>query len=129
MAEKTFKPPKTLGACADLLYETRQKRLAQQKLVDDLQAQETALKEHIINTMPKSDSGAQGKVARISIAMKEVPQVKDWDAFWKAFKKGRDEDLVQRRLNNTAFQERIEAGKTVAGVEIFKTPTVSLNKL
>lgn len=124
-----MKIPKTLGACADLLYETRQQRLAKQKEVDELAANESALKEHIISTMPKSDSGAQGKVARISIVLKEVAQAKDWDLFWKSFKKGRDEDLIQRRLNGAAIQERLEAGKAVPGVELFRTPTVSLNKL
>ena len=130
MAEAKFKIPKQLGLCADLLYETKARRLAAQKVVDELAKQESLLKDHLINTLPKGEaSGVAGKLARVSIGTKEVFQVKDWDAFWKAFKKGRDEDLLQRRLSDSAVAERFDAGKQVAGVEPFKVVTVSLNKL
>ena len=127
--EKKFKFPKAMGACADRLYEIRQKRLAMQKEVDEIEAEEKALKEHIINNLPKSDSGAAGKVARVSVVTKDVPQVKDWDAFYKYVSRTKSFDLLQRRLSDAAIKERWENKKQVPGVEAFTVVSVSLNKV
>lgn len=128
--KKTFKIPKTLGACADRLYETRQKRLAMQKEVDEVEAEEKALREHIIQTLPKSEaSGVAGKVARVTVVTKDVPQVKDWDAFYKYVSRTKSFDLLQRRLGETAVKERWENGKKIPGVEAFTVVSVSLNKV
>ena len=128
--EKKYRFPKAIGACADLLYKLREDRKAAQKKVDEMEAEEKALKEYIINTLPKSEAGGvAGKIARVAIVTKTIPQVSDWDAFWKQFKKGRDEDLLQRRLNNAAVEARWEEGKQVNGVDRFNVVTVSINKV
>jgi hypothetical protein len=125
-----FKFPKALGACADRLFTVRQQRLEIQKQVDLLQSEESAIKEHIINTLPKSEaSGVAGKLARVTVVSKQVPQVKDWDAFYKHVKKSGDFDLLQRRLTDSAIKERWEAGKEVPGVEHFNAISVSINKV
>lgn len=126
---KPIKLPKTMGACADLLYETRQKRLEAQKIVEQLAKDEAAIREHIINNLPKSDTGASGKKARVSVTTKQVPQVKDWDKLWAHIKKTGQFDLMQRRLSDSAVKERWEAGKQVPGVDAFGAVTVSINKL
>lgn len=132
--EATTKPkykfPKALGACADKLFELRAKRLAMQKEVDAVEAEEKAYKEHIINTLPKSEaSGVAGKLARVTVVTKEVPQVKDWDAFYKFVKKTGQFDLLQRRLTDAAIKERWEHGKEIPGVEHFNAVSVSINKV
>lgn len=125
-----FKFPKALGACADRLYLLRAKRLEEQKKVDAIAAEEKALREHIINTLPKSEaSGVAGKVARVTVVTKEVPQVKDWDLFYKYIKKTGQFDLMQRRLTDGAIKERWENGKEVPGVEHFQAVTISMNKV
>ena len=125
-----FKFPKQLGMCADLLYQIREKRLEKQKEVDAIETEEKALKEHIIQTLPKSEaSGVAGKVARVTVVTKQIPQVKDWDTFYKHIKKTGDFDLLQRRLTDTAIKDRWENGKKIPGVESFNAVTVSLNKL
>jgi hypothetical protein len=125
-----FKFPKTLGACADRVYELRQRRLDAQKVVDTLQEEETALREHIINTLPKSEAtGAAGKVARVTVVTKQIPQVKDWQALYTYVKKHNAWDLMQRRLAANAVTERWEAGKVVPGVEPFTAVTLSINKV
>mgnify|MGYP001489648579 CR=1 FL=1 len=128
--KSTFKFPKTMGACADKIYELRQKRLDAQKVVDAIEAEEKALKEYIINTLPKSETtGVAGKLARVTVITKIVPQVKDWDSFYKYVKKNNAFDLVQRRLADKAIQDRWEAGKTIPGVEAFQAVTLSINKV
>lgn len=125
-----FKIPKTIGACADLLYQTRQKRLDAQKVVDALQAEETALKNHIIDTLPKSEAtGAAGKLCRVSVVKKEAPQVEDWDKFYAYVKKTGQFDLMQKRLADSAIKERWNDGKKIPGVKVNSYVTVSINKI
>jgi hypothetical protein len=124
-----YKFPKTMGACADRLYELRAKRLEVQKLAEQIEAEEKALKEYIIQNLPKSDTGAQGKHHRVSVVTKVVPRVEDWDAVYKYVKRTGSFDLFQRRLSDPAVIERWEAGKTVPGVTRFQLVTLSLTKI
>lgn len=125
-----YKFPKAMGACADRLYQLRQKRLEMQKEVGKVAAEESALKEHIINTLPKSEaSGVAGKLARVTVVTKEIPKVEDWDAFYKYVKKTGNFDLMQRRLTDAAVKERWEAGKEVPGVGHFNAVSISINKV
>lgn len=130
MAEVKFKFPKQLGQCADKLYELRNKRLEMQKAVDAVEAEEKALKEHLIQNLPKSEaSGVAGKVARVTIVTKVVPQVKDWDKLYAYVKKNNAFELLQRRLTDGAINERWDNGKEVPGVEPFNAISVSINKV
>lgn len=122
--------PKSIGACADLLFDLREKRLKLDKEAAKAKAAETALADHIINTLPKDSTGAAGKHHRVQVKLKEVPQVKDWPAFYAYVKKNNAFDLLQKRLSEGAVQERlVESKKGLPGVEIFKTPKVSLTKV
>jgi hypothetical protein len=127
-AKPKYKWPKSMGVCADKLYDLRQKRLAQQKIVDELEAEEKALKEHIINTLPKSETSGVA-VARVTITSKDVPQVENWDLFYKHVKKTGEFELMQRRLSDSAINERWEQGKKIPGVKSFTVVSVSLNKV
>lgn len=129
MAKTPMKFPKTMGACADMLFTTREARLKLQKEVDELARAEAALREYIINNMPKTDTGASGKLARVSILTKQVPQVKDWDKFYAYVKKTGQFELLQRRLSDAAIRERWDNGAQVPGVEPFGAVVVSLHKI
>ena len=121
--------PKALPACCDLLYKTREDRLKIQKQVDELAKLETRLKERFINELSKAESkGMSGKIARVSIEIKHVPQVKDWDAFYKHIKKTGDFTLLGRSLSKAAVQEQLDAKKVLPGIEIFDAVTVSCVK-
>lgn len=132
--DKADKPPvklpKSLAACADLYNELRAKRLAAQKATDELEAAEKFVKDHLINSIPKSDAaGVTGKTCRILIVKKQVPQVKDWDSFYKFILKTKDFSLLNRAANKKAIEERWEAKKVVPGVEAFETVTLSLSQI
>lgn len=129
-ATKPYKFPKALGACADRFFELREKRLAMQKEVDAVEAEEKALKEHLIQNLPKSEaSGVAGKKCRVSVVTKPIPQVEDWDAVYKYIKRTGSFELLQRRLADGAVKERWEAGKEIPGVTHFNVVTLSVNKL
>lgn len=125
-----FKIPKKIGEVADLLYAIRQERLAKQKEVDELASRETALKNHIIENLPKSEAtGAAGKTANVRVVIKQKPQVKDWDALYAYVSKTKSFDLLQRRLSDKAVTDRWENSKTVPGVEAVPVVDVSVTKV
>lgn len=129
MAAK-FKLPKTLAACADLLYSTREQRLALKSQADELEEQEKLIKAHLIAQLPKSDaSGVSGSLCRVTVVTKPVPQVADRVALQAYIKKTGSWDLLQGRLSDAAVKARWEAGKAVPGVEAFNTVSVSINKI
>ena len=132
MAAKKTAPafPKTLGGCADELWRLRQERLELQKQVDLIASRESALREHIIQTLPKSDAtGVAGALCRVAVVTKVVPQVNDWPALYAYIKKNSAFELLHRRVTDTAIRERWEDGKVVPGVTAIQVPTVSLNAL
>ena len=127
---KAFKFPKSMGICADRLYEIRAKRIAEQKKVDLLAEEENALKAHIIENLPKSQqTGASGKKANVKITKKDVPQIEDLSKLYGFIRKTKREDLLQKRLNEGAINEILESGKQVPGIKIFTAIGVSVTKV
>ena len=122
--------PKTLAACADALFKTRAERLAQQKIVDALKEQESALQNHLIDSLSKGDaSGIAGKLCSVQVVVKTIPQVENWPAFYAFIAKTKAFDLLQRRVSDSAVRERWEGGKDVPGVVAFNNPTLSIHQL
>jgi len=127
---KKFEIPKKLAQAADMLYTKRLERLALQKQVDEIAKQEGLLREHLINNLPKSAAqGVSGQVASARIETKDIPQVSDWPKFYAYIIKEKAFDLLQRRVNETAIQERLDAKKKVPGITIFKAVKVSSTKV
>lgn len=127
--------PKSMGACADLLYDLREKRLTADKAAAELKMQENALKEHIIDNLDKASTGAIGRHHKVRVIIKPKPQVRDWDAFYKYVKRTGAFELFQRRISEPAIVERTtfdkneQIKKTVPGIEFFKAVDVSLTKV
>lgn len=122
--------PASIGLCADLYSEVRELRLAMQKIVDDVKARETEIKEHIIDNLSKSsDTGAAGRKYRAQIVTKEVPTLKDWTAFTAYVAENNRFDLMHKRIADTAVKDMWEAGADVPGVGKFKAVDVSITKL
>lgn len=128
--KKTYKFPKQIGLCADLLYTLKTRRLAENKTVLEIKAEETALKTFIIDTLPKSEAtGATGKIARVTIVQKSRPEIVDFEKFVKFCIKSKRLDLLGRACAPEGIYELWEAGKEVPGVEEFKYKSISLNKV
>lgn len=129
-AKPKFKIPKNVAACADRLYQCKLERAAKQREADLLEEEEKALKEYLINTLPKGQaSGTSGKVASAYVYTKPIPQVKDWKKFYQYVSRNNAYDLLQKRLSVEAINERLDAKKKIPGVEIFNAVTVSCTKL
>ena len=127
-----FKLPKTLAACADRLYALRQARLDVERKAEEMKAEERALKEHLIDTLPKSEAnGVEGKVARVRITIKDVPTLEDAAALKRYIKKYGAADLleVKESLSTKAVRERWKDGKAIPGVGVFHAIDVSCTKV
>ena len=129
MALPDLKVPETLGACADLLFDIKSKRLALEHEAEEWQKQETMLTEHIIRVLPKSDRGAVGQHHQVQVVTKVKPRVTDWVAFFKFVRRANAFEFLQRRVSEGAVQERWEAGKKVPGVDTFTVVGLSLTKV
>lgn len=124
------KIPKAIGACADLLYQTKEKRLALSREVAALEELEKRIKEKIINELPASEaSGVAGKLARVTINKKSTWRAADWDKVWKYIVKKKAYDMVQRRLADEAINLRIADGEKIEGLELYHYKSVSINKI
>lgn len=140
---KGFKFPKTLAACADLYWETREKRLAAEKEIEAGKAVEAAMRDHLIATLPTQQASTiGGKLCKVTLVRKSVPKVTDWSLVYKkivddyqAHAKRRDglQDsafaLVGKSIGRAAVQEAWDAGKQVPGVEAYPVVELSVSKL
>lgn len=113
-----FKPiaasriPKRMGTVADLYYKTKQTRLALQKQVDLLKEQEKHLRDHVINTLPKSNAtGVSGSLANVRTIPKTTLQAVDWEKVYKYIKRHDAFEMLQKRLSDKAVQERMDAAR------------------
>lgn len=128
-----LKIPKSLGACADVLFDMRQERLALEKVVEAMKANERAITDHIIDNLPKGDTGAAGKHHKVQTRVEQVPQIDNdnggWEKLYNYIKKTGSFDLLQRRLNTKAVMERLEDKKKVPGTKLFSVVKVSLTQV
>jgi hypothetical protein len=126
---KQFVLPATIGAAADKLYALREKRYALNKQVEALEAEESAIRDFVIKTLPKSQaSGVAGRVARVQVEKKSIPQVKNWTLFYAFIIKTKDFSLLQRRPGDAAIKERWNKKQAIPGVGRIDVPVVSLTK-
>jgi hypothetical protein len=124
-----MKLPKTLGACVDMLYKMREERLAHQKLVDEAKGKEEAIKQHILHNLAKQGGEKfGGKVATATISRRICAEVQDWDALHAWVAKTNSWDMLQKRVNDTAFRARLEENVVVPGVEPYEVVSINLAK-
>ena len=125
-----IKLPKTPALMADRLYKLKELKSDLAAKVKALDDERIAIEAALINALPKDEStGIQGKVARASLIIKEVPQAEDWDKIHAYIKKTGSWDLLTRSLKSSAVQERWDDGKKIPGIGVFTKISVSLNKI
>lgn len=123
------KIPKTLGGCADKLYQLRAERQALNRRARAIEDEEKAIKTRLIDTLPKSQAdGVVGRTARAQVVTRVVAQVRDWDKFYKYVLKTKDFSLMARKPNEAAIKERWENKQKVPGASPFQAVKVSVTK-
>ena len=125
-----MKMPGTLGGCIDSLYMLRTKRLAVQRQVDALKANEHELTTRILQLLADAEmDGAKGKRATCSVTKLITAQVDDWEKLYKYISQEGAYDLLQRRVNDAAYRARLDDGIFVPGTQSFPVEKLSLNKV
>jgi len=122
---------KNLPALIDKLYDVRQRRLAAQKDVDAMEADERALRIAIFDQLKASPTGAaSGALAHAEIKSTPVPQLIDADAFlaW-ARKSPKRSDVYKVSVSAPAWRTHVSNGDIVPGVESFTREDLSLTKV
>lgn len=115
--------PKTLGTCADRLYEMEQDLRALKKKHEAEQTKYKKkideLRDHALALMNKQKiDETSGQVGRLKRDVVNVVNAENWDAIFGYAKAHDAPDLYQRRLNAKAVFDRLEAGETIPGVKV-----------
>jgi hypothetical protein len=128
-----MKLPDKLGPAIDLAYKLREARLAYQRkteaVLEKMRLEEKEVEAHIINSFNKDViEGSKGKLATASISRLTVAEVKNWGRFYDWIAKNKAWEMLQRRVNDKAYRERLDAKQKVPGVEPFVLIKLSLTK-
>lgn len=129
---KSFKPPKKLAECADMLDELDKQLAKLNHEKEVVEERYKVLEDYIIANLPASSAtGIQGRKVRVSIDKKIIPTVKgdDWGKVFAYIKKTGEFDLLQRRLSSAAVKERWELKKVIPGVGKFTKKVLKIHKL
>jgi hypothetical protein len=110
----------TLGAAIDDIRKLQLKREVHVTKADALDKKIKEKQEKLFVKFKKADlNGAAGKLGRCEVVERDVANVKDFEAVLAYAVKHNAQDLVQKRVNNTAVQARWEQGEKIPGVEKF----------
>ena len=111
------------------LFKLREKIAAKNKEVDALKKQYNDLKEELILTIQKTGSDViRSQLATASVVQKDVPSVKDWNAFGAWVYEHQAIHCLQRRVSAPAIREIMERNEDEPppGVEIVPIFDISL---
>lgn len=118
-----------LSAKVDLYILTRDRRRSLQREVDDIQAEETELKNTIVSELTKANSRSVGGSSFIcSIEQVDKPVAGDWSKTYEWIKENDSFDLLQKRLNEAAVLARWEEGIVIPGISKFPVQKLSVTK-
>lgn len=128
-----FKIPTNIAQAVDLYGETKKQRLAKEKEAAVLEEQEKLLKQHLINSIPKSSAtGVIGKLWSVQVVLKERVIIDSenggWEAVaeWAKKNKLKPFEWMQKKLSEGVFKERLADGKVIPGVKVDNYSDVSL---
>jgi phage shock protein A len=72
---------------------------------------------------------ATGKLAHAKLDSRRHPSIKDMKKFNKYVKANDAFDLYQRRINSTAYFDRLKEGEEVPGVDVFERHFVKITRI
>jgi hypothetical protein len=117
----------TIGELADKLHGIRERKRALEEQVKAV-SEEYELAETELFTLADAQqtTTGKGKLASFSIGDSVVPQVKDWDAFYKFILKNKWPHLLERRPSVTGCRELFDTKGAIPGVDKFTKRKINL---
>lgn len=95
-------------------------------------AKRTAIEEEIFERFTKDKiNGAEGKLAKVSLRRSKSGTITDYDKFEAYIYRNKALDLLQTRVAQKAWIERVERnkGRPIPGIETFEKVRMSLRKI
>ena len=119
-----------IGQMIDVLYETREERLALERAADVLKKVETQLSNDIVKGLSAVDLKAgRGDRANFSFKKEEVPNVTNWPVLFKFVATTGEFGLLQKRISIPVWKSFKEENELIIpGTEVFELTKVSLTK-
>jgi hypothetical protein len=118
-----------LAVLVDAYYESREERLAAQRKVDEMDAQEKYLKAQLIEAFRNGKiTAAGGKAAIIRHTVVFEPSIEEIDKLYAHIRTTGEFDLLYRRINAKAVKERKDVGVDVPGITWFPVDKLSISK-
>lgn len=108
----------------------RAERLSLEKVAEAQKKIETAAKSELVDAL-RALGKATGVVVNdqvVQLVIKPVPQVADWPTLYAHVKATGEFDLLYKRLNASAVNQRWEDGKVVPGTQPFPVEELSIRK-
>lgn len=114
----------------DAYKETRDRRLAEQKLVDKIKESEDSLKVKILELLREQEAPVIGGTThQCTRKVSNEPFAEDWELIHAHIIDTGDWDLMQKRLGEAAVKLRWDEGEEVPGVGSFPVEKLGLTKL
>lgn len=112
--------PQKLGVIIDAyraLYDERAELNAQSK---ELTQQMEELEAELIKRMDEAGlDSAKGKCASLRLEEKSMPNVADWDQVYNYIKENEAWYLLERRVTQRAYQELVQSGEVIPGINTY----------
>lgn len=119
-----------LKELVDSYKTTRDRRLAEQKLVDKIKEGEDFLKNKILEILRDSKAPVMGGTThQCTRKVSNEPFAEDWELIHAHIVDTGDWDLMQKRLGEAAVKLRWDEGEEVPGVGAFPVEKLGLTKL
>lgn len=117
----------TIGEMTDKLHEVRERKRAAEEVVKAIEEEYQALEAKLLEAADAQQTATgKGKKASFSINESVLPQVKDWDVFWKFIGKHKYFHLLERRPSVTGCRELFDTKGAIPGVERFTKRKINL---
>ena len=121
---------KTIGQLADELHDLREeKRMAEDAVKAIQEKYDLKLMELFDLADEQQTTTGKGQRGSFSLGESTVPQVKDWDAFYKYIQKTKYWHLLERRPSVTGCRELFDTKGAIPGVDKFVKRTINLRKV
>lgn len=119
-----------LATIADKLWEARQERLELNRKVRLLETEEKEYRDQLAAALEEHDmSAVGGKLCHVKRERVPKPQINDWEKFYKFIAKNDAFDMLYRRLNEKAVEERVAGGEKIGGLEQVWVNKLSVHKV
>jgi len=114
----TAKKQSNIGQLIDTRARLKKKVKAQEEKLAEMKVDLEEVEADIDDLMKEQGlTRAAGKLEQVSYSESWVPDITDWDQYYKFIKRTGAFDLLHKRPSVTAWRERYNQGKIVPGTE------------